>query len=88
MPKEKTNPKKIPKTQADCKKAFEDGVKNGSNTTSTIFLTVLLDHFGFDQQKIVKCYHAVMKLSTEIAEHYVSISDLRHVLLEEYGIQV
>lgn len=84
----KTNPKKIPRTQADVKKAFENGVKHGSDVTSIIFLTVLLDHFGFDQQKIIKCYHAVMKLSEEIAEKRVSIADLTRVLLEEYEIRV
>lgn len=85
---QKTNPKRIPKTQADVKKAFEFGVKNGSDVTSVIFLTVLLDKFGFDQQKIIKCYHQVMKLSEEIAEKRVSIADLTKVLLEEYEIKV
>ena len=84
----KTNPKKIPRTQADCKKAFENGVKNGSDVTSVIFLTVLLDKFGFDQAKIMRCYHAVMKLSEEIVEKRVSIADLTKVLLDEYEIRV
>ena len=84
----KTNPKKIPRTQADVKKAFENGVKHGSDVTSIIFLTVLLDHFGFDQQRIIKCYHHVMKLAEEIADKDVSIADLTRVLLEEYNIKV
>ncbi len=84
----KTNPKKIPRTQADVKKAFENGVKHGSDVTSIIFLTVLLDHFGFDQQRIIKCYHHVMKLAEEIADRDVSIANLTRVLLEEYEIRV
>ena len=84
----KTNPKKIPRTEADVKKAFETGVKRGSDVATVIFLTVLLDKFGFDQQRIIKCYHHVMKLSEEIAEKRVSIADLTRVLLEEYGIKV
>jgi len=83
----KTNPKRIPRTEADVKKAFENGVKHGSDVTAVIFLTVLLDKFGFDQAKIVKCYHAVMKLSEEIAEKRVSIADLTHILLTEYNIK-
>ena len=82
----KINPKRIPRTEADVRKAKEEGIKDGSSFTSVIFLTVLLDKFGFDQQKIIKCYLAVMKLSEEISEHRVSISDLKHVLLNEYQI--
>lgn len=84
----KTNPRRRPKTEADVKKAFENGVKHGSDVATVIFLTVLLDHFGFDQQRIVKCYHHVMKLAEEIADKEVSISDLTRVLLEEYEIRV
>lgn len=83
----KTNPKRIPRTEADVKKAFEFGVKNGSDVATVIFLSVLLDKFSFDQEKIVECYHAVMKLSEEIAEKRVSIADLRKVLLDEYDIK-
>ena len=82
----KVNPKRIPRSEADVRKARDDGVKDGSSFTSVIFLTVLLDHFGFDQLKIIKCYHHVMKLSEEIAEHRVSMADLKRVLLEEYQI--
>ena len=82
----KTNPKRIPRSEADVRKARDDGVKDGSSFTSVIFLTVLLDKFGFDQQKIIKCYNAVMKLSEELAEHRVSMADLKRVLLEEYEI--
>lgn len=82
----KANPRKIPRTEADCRKAFDEGVKEGSGLTSVIFLTVLCDHFGFDQLKAMKCYQHVMKLSEEIVEKRVKISDLKHVLLTEYGI--
>ena len=82
----KVNPKRIPRSEADVRRARDQGVKDGSSFTSVIFLTVLLDKFGFDQAKIIRCYHAVMKLSEEIAEHRVSMADLRRVLLEEYQI--
>lgn len=83
----KLNPRKIPRSEEDVKRAREEGIKSGSDTTSVIFLTVLLDHFGFDQEKIISVYNAVMKLSEEIAEKRVSIADLRHVLLKEYHIK-
>ena len=83
----KVNPKRIPRTELDVRKAHDAGVKAGSDFASVIFLTVLLDKFGFDKPRIIKCYRAVMSLSTEIAEHRVSISDLKRVLLEEYEIE-
>ena len=83
----KVNPKRIPRTEADVRRARDEGVKDGASLASVIFLSVLLDHFGFDQQRIMKCYHHVTKLSEEIAEHRVSAADLRHLLLEEYHIE-
>lgn len=68
------------------RRARDEGIKDGASLASVIFLTVLFDHFGFDQQRIMKCYQHVTKLSEEIAERRVSASDLRHVLLEEYHI--
>lgn len=83
----KTNPKKIPKTQADCKKAFETGVNAGVFNASAIFLTVLLDHYGFEG-RINEVWNDVVKLSEEIGEGRVRISDLKKVLLDEYRIRV
>lgn len=83
----KTNPKKIPKTQADCKKAFEEGVRAGCFNACAIFLTVLLDKYGFSG-KINEVWNDVTKLSEEIGEGRVRVSDLKKVLLDEYRIHV
>lgn len=69
------------------KRAFLDGVNTGVFNSSAIFLTVLLDHYGFGD-KVTEVWGHICKLSEEVGEHRVSISDLKHVLLEEYNIRV
>ena len=83
----KKNPRKTPKTQADVERAWDDGVLVGVSNASAIFLTVLVDKFnGADH--IMDVWSEINKLSEEIKERRVSVSDLRCVLREEYGIEV
>lgn len=83
----KTNPRRHPATEADCKKAWERGVLDGVSNACAILLTVLADKFdGGDY--IPDIWAEVNKLSEEIKERRVSVADLRHTLLEEYGINV
>lgn len=81
------NPKRRPRTEADVRKAFKDGVKQGVSNATAIFLTVMLDHFGAADQ-IKDIWNAICKLSEEVGENMVSLSDLRYVLLNEYDIMV
>lgn len=83
----KTNPRRIPRTQADVDKAWNDGVLAGVSNATTIFLTVCVDKFGMEDQ-MQKLWEEINKLSQEIAEHRVSVSDLKHTLLKESGIKV
>ena len=83
----KINPRRRPATEADCKKAWERGVLDGVSNACAILLTVLADKFdGGDY--IPSIWAEVNKLSEEIKEQRVSVADLRHTLLEEYGIRV
>ena len=83
----KTNPRKIPRTQADVDRAWDKGVLAGVSNACAIFLTVLLDKFdGGDY--IAEVWNEINKLSAEVNERRVSVADLRRVLLEEYEIEV
>lgn len=84
----KVNPRKIPRTQADVDKAWEDGVLAGCTNSAAIFLTVCVDKFGMTQEEIVRMWNEINKLSESIAERRVSVADLKHTLLDEYGIRV
>lgn len=88
MPKnQKPNPRKIPRTQADVDRAWQQGILDGVSNASAIFLTVLVDKFdGAD--RVLDVWREINKLSEEIKERRVTISDLRRVLLEEYGVEV
>ena len=83
----KKNPKKIPRTEADVRRAFEDGVNAGDFNASAIFLTVLLDHYGM-KDRIMNVWRDICKLSEEVGDGAVSVADLKHVLLTEYNIRV
>ena len=83
----KVNPKRRPRSEADVNKAFDEGVKQGVSNATAIFLTVMLDHFGAADQ-IKDIWEQICKLSEEIGENMVSLSDLRYVLLNEYDIMV
>ena len=83
----KTNPRRRPATFADVDRAWQKGVLDGVNNASAIFLTVLVDKFN-GSDYIVEVWHEIEKLSEAVAEHRVSIADLRTVLREEYGVEV
>ena len=82
----KTNPRRIPRSQEDVDRAWEKGVYDGVDSASAIFLTVLVDKFG-GADHVRDVWLEINKLSEEVAEHRVSIADLRCTLLEEYGIK-
>lgn len=83
----KTNPRKRPATQADVRRAQTAAVNDAVRMASAIFLTVLCDKFnGADY--IPDIWREVNKLSEEIREKRISVSDLIVTLREEYEIEV
>ena len=87
MGKPKTNPKKIPRTQADVDRAYEKGILDGSDLACVIMMSALLDKFNAAEY-IPDIWEAFGKLSEEIKEGRVSLPDLRRVLREEYDLTV
>ena len=81
------NPRKIPRTQADVDRSWNDGVIAGVGNATAIFLTVMADKFDFGEQ-MIPLWNEINKLSEEIKERRVSIGDLKHTLLDEYGIRI
>lgn len=82
----RTNPRKIPRSEADCRREFARGVTDGVSLSRAILLTVLLDKYGADDW-IVDYWQDVVKLSEEVRENRVNLFDLERVLREEYGIE-
>lgn len=81
----KTNPRHIPRTQADCEREYLRGLGDGVHLSRVIMLSVLLDKYGA-RDYIVDIWHDVEKLSIECKERRVSVYDLERVLLDEYDI--
>lgn len=72
----------------DVDKAWEQGVLDGCNNASVMFLTVLCDKFGMSIDEVQRFWKEVEKISEAVAEKRVSVADLRTVLREEYKIGV
>ena len=83
----KVNPRRRPATWADVERAKKEAANEAIVLSLCIFLTVLVDKFG-GEDYIQDVWKEVNKLSEEIKEGRVSMSDLKHVLLEEYGVMV
>lgn len=83
----KLNPKRIPRTQADVDRAFENGIREGSHVASVIMMSALLDKFNAGDY-IADVWSAFEKLSVEVIERRVTIPDLQTVLREEYDIKI
>lgn len=83
----KINPRRKPATEADVNRAWEQGVNDGVTTATVIILSVLVDKFNGGEH-IREVWREISKLSEEVAERRVSVTDLRRVLLDEYEIEV
>lgn len=82
--RKKVNPRNRPVSQADLIKAEE----KACHLAMAIFLTVMKDKFGFDNDDIVRAWDEWDKLSEEIKEGRVKLKDLTDVLAEEYDIKL
>lgn len=83
----KKNPRTIPRTQADCDKAWNEGVIVGVSNAIAIFMTVIVDKFN-GAEYVKDLWNEINKLSEEVSERRVSVPDLKRVLKEEYEIDV
>lgn len=82
----KTNPRKIPKTQADVDKARKQGQSQGVDLAMSIFFTAVLDKGFIDREQIPELWDAVVYVSGSIIEGYVNVFEQKKMLEEEYGI--
>ncbi|MBO5967323.1 MAG: hypothetical protein J6S14_02360 [Clostridia bacterium] len=83
----KTNPRNIPKTQADVDAAWERGVMDGVHYASAMFMNVLLDKFNA-RDYVQDIWKEMEKLSEEVLEKRVKIPEITRMLKEEYDIEL
>ena len=80
------NPRRHPMTEADVEKAKKGAVDTALKLSQAIYLTVLKDRFGFDNDQIADAWQAMDKLSQEVVEGRINLWDLVTVLKEESNI--
>ena len=84
----KTNPRRRPATQADVERARDEAVRETVRFCMTIFFTVLLDKFAASKEDLQRVWDEVNDLSDSVKKKYVSLKDLKVVLVEEYDIHL
>lgn len=84
MSKKKTNPRRRPLSEADIPKIRDEAI----HLSFAIFLTILKENFGFDQDQIVFAWERADKLSQEAKEGRINLWDLVTVLREEYNVDL
>ena len=85
MAKVRVNPKRIPRTQADVDKAYDKGLTDGMICGLTVMLYVLHDKFGATDEQLKEFSDAFNYVIDSMQRGYVTETDLRVVVKEEYG---
>ena len=84
----KTNPRRVPCTLADVERARQEGLKQGQDWASVIYLTVLFDKEHATPEIMQRVGNEINELVDSILKGYVTISDLRNTLKQEYGVEI
>ena len=84
----KVNPRHCPATQADVKRASKQATDDALTASAAIFLTVLCDKENADAEVIQRVWEEMQELSQSIIDGYVSVSDLKDTLSNEYGVDI
>lgn len=84
----KTNPRKIPRTQADVERAENQGRMFGAEFMANMTLWILIDKHGAPDEDVMQFRDEIMDLCDSINRGYVSYPDIRRALREEHGLEV
>ena len=81
----KTNPRRIPRTQADVDRAYDKGLTDGTICGLTVMLYVLKDKFDAEDEQLLEFSQVFNRTIDAMNEGYVTEADLKTVVKEEYG---
>lgn len=84
----RTNPHRIPRTEADVEKARQDGLRIGQEIATVIFLTVLYDKEFATPEIMQRVGQEINDLADSLIKGYVTLADLKNTLKKEYGVEV
>ena len=84
--KKKTNPTRLPVSQADLKRAKQETAVHVTNFVWGIVFTVLRDKEGYDLDGLRRVWDEVERLAESVHEGRCTISDLKDILKKEEGV--
>ena len=82
----KVNPRRHPMTEADTRRLMEQSANTAVGLSLAIFITVLVDKYGWTAEQVTDIWKHLEKLYEEVKEGRVSAYDLKKTLEEESGI--
>lgn len=82
----KTNPRKIPRTQADVERAYNDDIAEGLSRGIDLMLYVLIDKHDAPMDDVQQLASELNHAAQCVAEGYVTWADIRQ-MLKEYGVE-
>lgn len=88
MKNKKVNPRNRPASMVDVERAKKDATSEAISLAIALFLTVMVDKFDYDADKLKAVWDEVNKLSESVIKGYVNLHDLKQVLIDEYGIEL
>lgn len=88
MKKKKTNPNKRPATWADVERAKKQATNDAIKLSWSILFYALADKKGMTVEELKEIWQLVDNVSDSVVKGYANVTDFRHVLREEYGIDI
>lgn len=85
MPK-RINPRRVPRTQADVDKAYNDGIVEGLNRGIDLMLYVLIDKHDAPMDDLQQLAGELNHAAQCVAGGYVTWADIRQIL-KAYGVE-
>lgn len=88
MSKTKTNPRKKPRTEADCKREYQRGVDDGMKHLLEMVLFVLIDKHDAPREDIHTLNSEITYLAESIERGDIKWKDINRVLYDEFNLEV
>lgn len=83
----KTNPRNIPRSQADVDKAYERGKTDGAKSSIIIMMYALKDKMGASDEELEQFFNAITYTVDSINRGYITEKDLQTVIKEDYDME-
>jgi len=84
----KTNPRKVPRTQADVARAWQEGADFGAEFAINMVLLVLKDKHDAPDEDILQLRSEFEDQLDSVAKGYINYADIKTALGGDYNIKV